>query len=242
MLGYESKLYEKLKGEPGVPTMYWYGVEGDFNVLVMDILGPPLASLFKFCEHKFSIKTILIIASQLVQRIESLHSKNFIHRDIKPENFLIGQGKKSQTVFMIDFGLSKRYRCPKIGTHIPLIERGGITGTPRYCSLNAHKHYEQSRRDDLEAIGNILIYFCKEGNLPWMRAEEKGLKEMLKIKENTTIEALCEGLPACFRQYMNYCRNLKFEQKPDYKYLKGLFENTFNEQGFENDGRFDWVI
>ena len=109
----------------------------------------------------------------MIQRIESLHAHNFIHRDIKPENFLIGIGKKVTTVYCIDFGLSKRYKCPKTGDHISFKQKNGITGTPRYCSLSAHQANEQGRRDDLESIGNILVYLCKNGNLPWMQMEEK---------------------------------------------------------------------
>lgn len=115
MLHYESKIYEKLQGCVGIPSIYWYGVEGEYNVLVMDILGPPLEQLFDFCGRSFGMKTILWVGSQLIHRIENLHQKNFLHRDIKPENFLIGAGKKSNLVYMIDYGLSKRYKCPKTG-------------------------------------------------------------------------------------------------------------------------------
>ena len=193
------------------------------------------------------MRTILFIASQMIQRIELMHSMNFIHRDIKPENFLIGAGKKSNIVYCIDFGLSKRYRCPKTGQHIELKQRHGITGTPRYCSLNAHQSFEQSRRDDLESLGYIFVYFAKDGKLPWMKAEDprgekNTTKKELAIKNNTTLEELCEGLPDCFIQYMNYVRKLKFEQKPDYKMLRFLFEQTFAEMGYEVDNRWDWHI
>ena len=171
MLQYEAKIYEKLVGQVGIPQVHWQGVEGDFNVMVMDILGPPLQALFDFCDQKWGMCTILGIANQLLHRIEVLHSKNFIYRDIKPENFLVGAGKKANTVYMIDFGLSKRYKCPKTGQHTKHIKKTGILGTPRYCSLNAHSSYEQSRRDDLESIGNILIFFANGGYLPWMKLE-----------------------------------------------------------------------
>ena len=115
MLQYEAKLYEKLEGLPGFPNIQWFGVEGDYNVLVMDILGPSFQNRFDFCEQKFQIKTIVYLAAQMVARIESMHSKNFIHRDIKPENFLLGFGKKQNLVHIIDLGLSKRYKCPKSG-------------------------------------------------------------------------------------------------------------------------------
>ena len=118
------------------------------------------------------MKTLSWLASQMIQRVEHCHSKEFIHRDIKPENFLIGSGKRSNIVYLIDFGLSKRYKVPTTGQHIEMKKRMGITGTPRYCSLSSHNYYGQSRRDDLEAIGNILIYMAKRGKLPWMVSED----------------------------------------------------------------------
>ena len=166
MLQYEASVYKKLIGNQGIPTIHWYGVEGEFNVLVMDILGPPLEDLFKFCKHHWGMKSILWVASQMISRIEVMHNSNFVHRDIKPENFLIGAGKKENMVYIIDFGLAKRYLCPKTGKHIDKNKktRGtGINGTPRYCSLNALKGKEQSRKDDMEAIGNVILYFALDG-------------------------------------------------------------------------------
>lgn len=168
MLHYEALLYKKLQGQQGFSNLHWTGVEGDFNVMVMDIQGPSLQNLFEFCEYKFDIKTILWIGSQMIQRIEAMHATDYIHRDIKPENFLIGSGKKLNTLYIIDFGLSKRFKDPKTGQHIRFQMRPTMTGTMRYCSHNAHQCCEQSRRDDLEAIGNILIYFLMHGELPWM--------------------------------------------------------------------------
>jgi serine/threonine protein kinase len=112
------------------------------------------------------MKTVLMIADQLIQRIEYMHSKSYIHRDIKPENFLLGLGKKSNIIYIIDFGLSKKYRDTKTLQHIPYRENKNLTGTARYASINAHLGIEQSRRDDLEAVGYVLIYLAK-GFLPW---------------------------------------------------------------------------
>ena len=116
----------------------WSGIEGDYNAMVMELLGPCLEDLFKFCKRKFTIKTSLMIADQLIQRIETMHSYNYIHRDIKPDNFLIGNSRNQSTVYIIDFGLAKRYRDPRNGDHIQWSEKKALTGTPRYASLNAH--------------------------------------------------------------------------------------------------------
>ena len=148
--------------------MLYFGTEGDYNVMVMEILGPSLENLFTYCEKKFSLATIIHIGKQMIERIQSIHSRGFIHRDIKPDNFLIGIQKRSSIIYTIDFGLSKRFRDPKTGEHVAFKVKKGLTGTARYASLSAQMGYEQSRRDDMEAIGIILVYFFKNGLLPWM--------------------------------------------------------------------------
>ena len=134
--------------------------------MVMDLLGPSLEDLFTFCKRKFTLKTVVMLGEQMVQRLEYLHNNHFIHRDMKPDNFLVGVGKKEYMLYIIDFGLAKRYRDPKTGEHIPYRDNKSLTGTARYASVNTHLGIEQSRRDDLESICYILIYFLK-GTLPW---------------------------------------------------------------------------
>lgn len=115
----------------------------------MDLLGPTVEHLFALCGKRLSLKSTLMLADQFIQRIEWIHSKDYIHRDIKPENFLMGIGNNSHIVHMIDFGLSKKYRDLKTHQHIPYKENKTLTGTARYASINAHLGIEQSRRDDL---------------------------------------------------------------------------------------------
>jgi len=130
---YEAKLYKILAGGVGVPSVRWFGVEGEYNVMVMDLLGPSLEDLFNFFGRKFSLKTVLMLADQMLRRIEYVHSKNFIHRDLKPDNFLMGLAKRGNQVFIIDFGLAKRYRDPKTHQHIPYREQKKPNGHRPLC-------------------------------------------------------------------------------------------------------------
>ncbi|OAY82356.1 Casein kinase I isoform delta-like [Ananas comosus] len=242
---YESKLYRILLGGTGIPNVRWFGVEGDYNVLVMDLLGPSLEDLFNFCSRKLSLKTVLMLADQMINRVEFVHSKSFLHRDIKPDNFLMGLGRRANQVYIIDFGLAKKYRDTSTHQHIPYRENKNLTGTARYASVNTHLGIEQSRRDDLESLGYVLMYFLR-GSLPWQGLKAGTKKQKYeKISEKkvaTSIEALCRGYPTEFASYFHYCRSLRFDDKPDYSYLKRLFRDLFIREGFQFDYVFDWTI
>jgi len=146
--------------------VFFFGNEGEANIMIMEKLGKNLETLFNECSRIFSIKTILNIAIQILSRIQFFHSKCYIHRDIKPENFLIGIDECNKLIYLIDFGLSKLFKDPVLGTHIAYVDHKSFTGTARYASISTHIGIEQSRRDDLESIGHMLIYFVK-GMLPW---------------------------------------------------------------------------
>jgi len=244
---YESRLYKILNGggAVGIPVVKWYGVEGDYNVMVVDLLGPSLEDLFNFCSRKFSLKTVLMLADQMISRVEYIHSKNFLHRDIKPDNFLMGTGKKGHHVYVIDFGLAKKFRDAKTHQHIQYKENKNLTGTARYASINTHLGVEQSRRDDLESLGYVLMYFNR-GSLPWqgLKAVTKKQKydRISEKKMSTPIDVLCKGFPLEFATYLNYTRSLRFEDKPDYPYLRKLFRELFVREGFQMDYVFDWTI
>ncbi|KAF8304838.1 casein kinase [Trypanosoma cruzi cruzi] len=247
-LAFEVRFYRILNaggGVVGIPNILFYGVQGEFNVMVMDLLGPSLEDLFSFCDRKLSLKTTLMLAEQMIARIEFVHSKSVIHRDMKPDNFLMGTGKKGHHVYVVDFGLAKKYRDPRTHQHIPYKEGKSLTGTARYCSINTHLGIEQSRRDDLEGIGYILMYFLR-GSLPWqgLKAHTKQEKysRISERKQTTPVETLCKGFPAEFAAYLNYTRSLRFEDKPDYSYLKRLFRELFIREGYHVDYVFDWTL
>ncbi|XP_011093620.1 casein kinase 1-like protein 3 isoform X2 [Sesamum indicum] len=242
---YEAKLYNILQGGSGIPGIKWSGVNGDDNVLVLDLLGPSLEDLFVYCGRKFSLKTVLMLADQMITRIEFVHSKGFLHRDIKPDNFLMGLGRKANQVYIIDFGLAKRYRDSTTNRHIPYRENKNLTGTARYASCNTHLGIEQSRRDDLESLGYVLLYFLR-GSLPWqgLKAATKKQKydKICEKKLSTPIEVLCKSHPVEFASYFHYCHSLTFDQRPDYGFLKRLFRELFTREGYEFDYIFDWTI
>ncbi|EGR27420.1 hypothetical protein IMG5_196020 [Ichthyophthirius multifiliis] len=242
---YEGKIMQNLQGGIGISTMYWCGQEGDYNFLVMELLGENLEELFELCDRKFSLKSVLMLAEQLISNIEYIHFKAYIHRDIKPENFLIGLNKMHKTFYTIDFGLSKRYRDFRTYEHIPFREKKPLISTARYASINSHKGYEQSRRDDMESIAYILVYFLK-GKLPWQgikcQNREEKYNKIKDMKINIPLNELCAGLPPEFAYFITECRNMKFEDKPDYSYFKKIFRERFIKEGFIYDYIYDWLL
>jgi len=259
---YEKTLYKILQGGVGIPHIQWYGTDvigvttdrypkapimttGMTNVMVMDLLGASLEDLFNFCSRRFTMKTVLMLADQMIDRIEYVHSKNFIHRHIKPDNMGMGTGKHSNTLFLVDFRLAKKYRDTKTRQHIPYREEQNLVGTARYASINAHLGIQQSRRDDMESMGYVLMYF-NLGALPWeglkAATERQKFEKISEKKMSTPVEVLCKGWPPEFAIYLNYCRVLRFEEEPDYRYLRQLFRNLFRELNHQYDYMFDWTV
>jgi serine/threonine protein kinase len=232
-----------LKGY-GIPSVKSYGFSGNYNIMVMELLGKSLEELFQECKKKLSLKTVCFLAQQMLDRMEFIHNKHIIHRDIKPDNFVMGLNNKSDIVYILDFGLAKKYRSSRTLQHIKFNINKKLTGTARYASINALRGCEQSRRDDLEAIGYVLMYFLR-GSLPWqglkVDRKEDRYKKIYEKKKSTTPEELCSGFPPELAEYVRYTRNLEFEQNPDYNYLRGLFRKILEDKGYDiSDVRFDW--
>ncbi len=242
----EYNFYQKIGQRIGIPKIFYFGEWRKYNALVMEFLGKSIEDVFDMCDRKFSLKTIIYITLQLLERIESVHNSKLVYRDIKPENFVLGlRGTpKANIIHIIDFGLAKEYIIEGTDRHIPMRIKDHITGTARYMSINAHAGREQGRRDDLEAIGHLVIYLLRDGRLPWMGLKAKNSKERFnKIcdhKKGTPIESLCKGFPEEFAHYLKYCRELEFEAEPNYRELKLMFIRLFEERKFEDDGLFDW--
>ena len=170
-----------------------------------------------------------------------------IYRDIKPDNFLVGRGpgKSANIVNVVDFGMAKQYRDPRTKQHIPYRERKSLSGTARYMSINTHLGREQSRRDDLEALGHVFLYFLR-GSLPWQglkaATNKQKYEKIGEKKQSTTIKELCDGFPEEFGIYLNYVRKLGFEETPDYDFLRELFSKVLPDLGEVDDGVYDWLL
>ncbi|ORE03258.1 kinase-like protein [Rhizopus microsporus var. microsporus] len=243
----EYRTYKIMAGSVGIPTAYYFGQEGLHNILVIDLLGPSLEDMFDTCGRRFSIKTTAMLAKQMLTRVQTIHEKNLIYRDIKPDNFLIGKpGTDAENqIFIVDFGMAKLYRDPKTKQHIPYRERKSLSGTARYMSINTHLGREQSRRDDLESLGHVFMYFLR-GSLPWQglkAATNKQKYEKIGEKKQTTaIKDLCDGYPEEFGIYLQYVRKLGFEETPDYDFLRSLFTKAIEKIGEVEDSVYDWML
>ena len=243
LLENEAYIMSYLHG-PGLPIVKSYGYSSKHNILVMELMGKSLEDIFEsFVVKKMSPRCVCNIGYQMIEILEYIHEKHIIHRDIKPDNFVIGRNEKRKYIYILDFGLSKKYRSSTTKKHYRIIKSKNLTGTARYASINALKGLTQSRRDDLEAVGYVLMYFLR-GRLPWqgipVKNKEDRYRKILEKKIETSAEELCYGYPREFTDYVNYTRNLLYEQDPEYYYLKNLFLNVLNREGFRIDCYYDW--
>ena len=243
LLENEAYIMSYLNG-PGLPAVKSYGYSSKHNILVMELMGKSLEDIFEsFVVKKMSVRCVCNIGYQMMEIMEYIHKKHIIHRDIKPDNFVIGRGVKKKYIYILDFGLAKKYRSSRTLEHYPVYKSKNLVGTARYASINALNGLTQSRRDDLEAIGYVLMYFLR-GRLPWqgipVKNKEERYRAIMEKKVATPAEQLCLGFPEEFANYVNYTRNLEYEQDPDYSFLKSLFVNVLKKDSLIIDCYYDW--
>ena len=242
LLELEATIMSYLKG-PNIPFIKSYGYSGDFNVLVMQLLDKSLEDLINKY-NTFSIKTVAILGYQMVNIMQYIHDRHIIHRDIKPDNFVMGAQEDNAKLYILDFGLAKKYRSSRTLVQYPYVKKKKLTGTARYASIHALEAYEQSRRDDLESVGYVLMYFLR-GNLPWqglkVRSKEDRYKKILEKKKETSSQDLCKDFPHEFFEYVDYSKNLEYEENPDYDFLRQKFLDVLKGLNEELDYIYDWT-
>lgn len=251
-LSTEYEHYQLLGGHKGIPEIYMFDEYQKQNALVMELLGPSLKDLFKKCGRSFSLNTVLCIAIQVIDLLDYIHSKHLVHCYLSPRHILIGSisRNKEKKLHLIDFGFSTKYIDPNTGKHVPDKENfGSVSGTIAFMSINAHLGKQQSRKDDLESLGYMLIYFM-QGNLPWQNLKPAMSSELktkiCDIKSTISIEKLCEDCPKEFQKiivpYFQHVRNLKFDESPDYAYIRKLFSCHFDQGYLDYENvKFDWA-
>jgi len=214
---------------------------GRHCALVMPLLGPAIEDMVQKCGGTLNAKSVLMLADQIVRRLEYLHALGIVHRDIKPENFMLGRGSTEHHVYLIDFGLSKAYHDGE--KHRPSRSKLSLTGTARYASINAHNGTEQSRRDDLEAAGYMMMYFLR-GAMPWSglaaKTKQEKFARIAQVKRETNLDELCAGHPDCFKEYIIKTRALEYMERPDYDSYRKSFRDAFDKAGYKEDLDFMW--
>ena len=243
LLENEATIMTYLKG-PNIPLIKSFGYSGEYNILVMQLMDRSLEDIFNK-KKKFSVKTTCMLGYQMVNVLQYIHDRHIIHRDIKPDNFVMGANENNAHLYLLDFGLAKKYRSSRTLVQYPLIKKKKLTGTARYASIHALEELEQSRRDDLESVGYVLMYFLR-GGLPWqglkIRSKEDRYKKILAKKKETSSEELCKGYPEEFREFVEYTRNLEYTEQPDYEMLRNKFVNLVTKKNGENfDYIYDWT-
>ena len=227
-----------LKGY-GIPEIISYGCKGKYNILVETLLGKSLYDIQ--LKNKFTLKDICLIGIQAIDRLNYIHSKYVIHCDIKPQNFMVGNSNPS-IIYICDFGISQKYRSSKTGKHVEFLKHERVYVSLKFSSINSILGFQKSRRDDLESLGYTLIYLIN--GLPWENLKYKNLEECINkicnYKKNISVKELCKGLPNEIECYFNYVRNLKFEEKPNYSYLKNLFFKILSKIQKIYDNVFSW--
>ncbi|CAD8086168.1 unnamed protein product [Paramecium primaurelia] len=237
----EVQVLERLNGIEGVPKLYWHGEQDDFNVIVMQILGKDLAHYVK-SKKKFSFKTTIQLGIQIVKVLERIHNKGVVHRDLKPENVLFGIDDESSKIYVVDFGISKIFR-DKNGNIHPFRDNTSFIGTTRYASIAAHKGFELSRKDDIESLIYVLLYFMK-GQLPWQNmqnvSDEERTVKVGEMKMSIDLRELCKDVPIEFAFILEYLKQLQYLSEPNYDFVVQQFEKAAENLCIQLDYSYDW--
>ncbi|ORX61640.1 kinase-like protein [Hesseltinella vesiculosa] len=246
LLENEYEVYQVMRGTEGVPRIHYLGREGIDKCMVMDLLGPSLEDLFDMCGRQFSVKTVVGVGKAMISRLQSVHERYFVFRDVKPDNFLIGNDPNTKNdLYLIDFGMAKRYKDPKTQRHACFKTGQGISGTARYMSINAHLGREQSRRDDMESLAYVLLYFLR-GSLPWqgIHASSHKIKyeKICQMKQETPPADLCSSFPEQFATLLEYTRALRYDEAPDYDHCRDLLDQALQHINQRDDGCRDWML
>ena len=242
LLENEATVLSYLQG-PHIPKFESYSKDKGYNILVMELLGQSLDNLF-IKLRQFSVKTTAIIGYQIIKILKYIHDRHIIHRDIKPDNFAMGRNELNDKLYLIDFGLAKKFRSSRTLKQYPLTKRKSLTGTARYASINALQGYEQSRRDDLESAGYVLMYFLR-GNLPWQNIKIKGKKDkyakICNKKKEVSSQELGKHFPSEFAEILEYFKNLGYTEDPNYDMCCKKLVNVLEKEKQSFDYIYDWT-
>ena len=244
---HEYKILKLLEGYEGIPKTYLFKNIGGESIIIMDLLGANLEDILQDTKiKKFSLKTCLMTLKQIIERLKIIHQEGIIHRDLKPENLLVTKNIRDGLIYLIDYGLSKKYKDVKNDIHIPFKNDRPLTGTLRYISINTHKGIEQSRRDDIESACYIIIYFLN-GKLNWdgikCKTKDEKIQKIMEKKEEFKNNKEYKMLPLYFSNIFQYIYNLNFEEKPNYEYIFGVINKgleQFNGESNYEKTLYDW--
>jgi serine/threonine protein kinase len=209
----------------------------------MQLMDKSLEDIFRI-RKTFSIKTTAMIGFQLIGVLHFIHDKNIIHRDVKPDNCVMGSAELNENLYLIDFGLAKKYRSSRTLKQYPLTKKKRLTGTARYASIHALEGYEQSRRDDMESVGYIMAYLMR-GGLPWqglkLKSKENKYKNILEKKKEISSQELFKGFPNEFPEILDYIKKLEYTEEPEYEMLRNKLISLCKRLNYKFDYIYDWT-
>jgi casein kinase I family protein HRR25 len=214
LLKNESKIYQYLNGCEGIPIVKWFGKDETNYYMAINLLGTSLQDLINKT-HRFSLTLTLKIGIRVLSILKTIHEKGLVHRDIKPDNFLFGINRVNE-LYIIDFGFCKSYL--EDNNHVRIKSTHNMIGSMNYASIMSHKRYELSRRDDLESLGYMLIYFNK-GFLPWNNETDENI--IINLKRDIINST---KYPAVIIDFLRYVRSMEYEENPNYHLIIDNFK------------------